>query len=130
MNKGAFRFTYFTNKYKETFRFYQETLGFEVKHLWDRSENDKGALFKAGVGLIEILQTPNDTSLENAGLDYRKPQGAFMCIQVMQIDDLFEKYNLLAVPFKQKITDQSWGHRTFTVLDPNGIALYFFEEKF
>lgn len=128
--EGAFRFTYFTRKYQDTLRFYEETLGFKLEHSWDRSENDKGALFKSGSGLIEILQTPSDSSLENAGLDYRSPQGAFMCIQVWGIDELFNQYKSSGVSFKQEITNQSWGHRSFSALDPNGIVLFFFEERF
>lgn len=130
MKEGAFRFTYFTHQYQETFEFYEKILGFELDHSWDRSEYDKGALFKSGTGLIEILRAPNDASLENAGLDYRTPQGAFMCIQVWEIDQLFEKYKSKGISFKQEITDQPWGHRSFSALDPNGIVLFFFEETF
>lgn len=128
--EGAFRFTYFTHQYQDTIQFYGETLKFKLEHSWDRSENDKGALFKSGRGLIEILKTPSDSALENAGLDYRSPQGSFMCIQVWEIDELFEIYKSRGVSFKQEITDQSWGHRSFSVSDPNGIVLFFFEERF
>lgn len=130
MKEGAFRFTYFTDRYLETIQFYEAILGFELEHSWDRNESDQGALFKAGRGLIEILQSPVDSSLENEGLDYRPPQGAFMCIQVWEIDQLFEKYQSRGVSFKQEITIQKWGHRSFSILDPNGIVLFFFEEQF
>ena len=58
-NEGAFRFTYFTDKYDETCKFYEVRLGFGLEHSWDRNDHDKGALFKAGAGLIEILLRPN-----------------------------------------------------------------------
>ena len=45
---GAFRYTYFTDRYAETMAFYRETLELELPHAWDRSEDDKGALFKPG----------------------------------------------------------------------------------
>ncbi len=130
MKEGAFRFTYFTDKYQETIQFYEATLSFELEHSWNRNESDKGALFKAGRGLIEILQSPVDSSLENEGLDYRSPQGAFMCVQVWEIDQLFEKFQSRGVSFKQEITNQKWGHRSFSILDPNGVVLFFFEEQF
>ncbi len=130
MKEGAFRYTYFTSLYQETFQFYEDTLGFELAHAWDRSANDKGALFKAGKGFIEILQSPDHPSHENQGLDYRSPQGVFMCIQLWEIDDWFKKYKAADVAFKQEITDQEWGHRSFSVVEPNGLVLFFFQEQF
>lgn len=128
--EGAFRFTYFTEKYKETCDFYEHQLVFELEHSWDRSDHDKGALFKAESGLIEILHFSDSAAHHNAGLDYRKPQGVFMCIQSFAIDKLFDQYKTRQIAFQQEITDQPWGHRTFSVLEPNGLVLYFFEERF
>lgn len=128
--EGAFRFTYFTEKYVETYNFYKNELGFNLEHDWDRNDLDKGALFKAGAGLIEILLHPQNEEHQNAGIDYRTPQGVFTCLQVWDIDTLFEKYKAKGIPFKQEITDQSWGHRSFSVLEPNGLILFFFQELF
>jgi catechol 2,3-dioxygenase-like lactoylglutathione lyase family enzyme len=129
MNReGAFRFTYFTDKYDQTWNFYEDKLGFHLEHSWDRSDQDKGALFQAGAGLIEILLFPNDESHKYAGLDYRSPQGVFMCIQVWDIDQRFERYKSLGLNFAQQITDQSWGHRSFSLVEPNGLILFFFQE--
>ena len=72
--------------------FYEKELEFKLEYFWDRNENDKGTLFKAGLGLIEVLKFPNDNSLFNLGLDYREPQGVFMVIQVFNIDEIFLKY--------------------------------------
>lgn len=129
-NEGAFRFTYFTDKYDETCSFYNSKLAFNLEHSWERNEHDKGALFKAGTGLIEILLRPNGQENRNAGLDYRIPQGAYMCIQVWNIDERFKKYKAMGIPFKQEVTDQSWGHRSFSILEPNGLVLFFFQEQF
>ncbi|WP_462248890.1 VOC family protein [Ekhidna sp.] len=129
-NNGAFRFTYFTDKYDDTCDFYGKKLEFNLEHSWDRNEHDKGALFKVGAGLIEVLLKPNDEENRNAGLDYRIPQGAFMCIQVENIDQLFNKYKAMRIPFKQEIVDQAWGHRSFSILEPNGLVLFFFQEQF
>lgn len=128
--KGKFRFTYFTNKYSETCAFYKDKLGYNLGHSWDRNKNDKGALFEVGEGLVEILYRPNDEALKNQGLDYRSPQGVFMCIQVWDIDELFKKYLEADIPFKQKIVDQAWGHRSFSIVEPNGLVLFFYQEQF
>ena len=127
-NEGAFRFTYFTDKYDETWQFYEDKLGFSLEHSWDRNDHDKGALFKAGAGLIEILLRPNEEEHRYPGVDYRSPQGAFMCIQVWDVDARFEQYKSKGVPFKQEIADQPWGHRGFYVVEPNGLVLFFFQE--
>ncbi|MFN1835637.1 VOC family protein [Balneola sp. MJW-20] len=128
-NDGAFRFTYFTDLFENTCSFYNEVLEFKLEHAWDRSDHDKGALFKAGAGLIEVLLLP-DEEFRYAGLDYRQPQGAFMGIQVWNIDELFHKYSAAEVSFKQELTEQPWGHRSFSVIEPNGLILFFFQEQF
>ena len=128
-NEGAFRFTYFTDTYDETWKFYENKLGFRLEHSWDRNEHDKGALFKAGTGLIEIVLRPDAEEHRYAGVDYRSPQGAFMCIQVWDIDERFEQYKSEGVPFKEEIADQPWGHRGFYVVEPNGLVLFFFQEQ-
>jgi catechol 2,3-dioxygenase-like lactoylglutathione lyase family enzyme len=128
--EGAFRFAYQTDKYLETCNFYEHKLEFKLEHSWDRNEHDKGALFKAGSGLIEVLLRPDDEAHRHEGLDYRRPQGAHMCIQVWNIDERFEKYQSIGIPFEQEIVDQPWGHRSFSILEPNGIVIMFFQEQF
>ncbi|MEL7002382.1 MAG: VOC family protein, partial [Bacteroidota bacterium] len=91
-DNGTVRFTYFTDKFQETYDFYTDKLDFELEHSWDRNEHDKGALFKAGDGLIEVLQLPNNGEMVNTGLEHRSPQGAFMFIQIGNIDQLFATY--------------------------------------
>ncbi|NNE25857.1 MAG: VOC family protein [Saprospiraceae bacterium] len=129
-NEGSFRFTYFTDYYNITFNFYKDKMNFALEHHWDRSDDDKGALFKVGKGLIEILLRPKDVNKRYSGLDYRIPQGVFMGIQVDNIDELFEKYKAIGIPFKQEIKDQPWGHRSFYVYEPNGLILGFFQENY
>ena len=111
-------------------KFYEEQLCFDLKHSWDRNEHDKGALFKVGAGLIEVLLFPDDEDFKYSGLDYRAPQGAFMVIEVWDIDDLFAKLKSAGVPFEQEITDQSWGHRSFAVIEPNGLILFFYQDQY
>ena len=129
-SKGKFRFTYFTKNFAETFDFYNSKLKFQLGHSWDRSDNDKGALFEIGTGLIEILHMPQDSQPKNPGLDYRTPQGVYMCIQVFNIDELYSFFKEKEIPFKQEIVDQAWGHRSFSIIEPNGLVLFFFEEQF
>ena len=128
--EGAFRFAYFTKKFDETCRFYEEELRFDLEHSWDRNEHDKGAFFQAGAGLKEVLHSPDDENHRHACLDYRSPQGAFMVIQVWDADGLFAELDSIGVPFEQELVNRSWGHRSFSVMEPNGLILFFFQERF
>jgi catechol 2,3-dioxygenase-like lactoylglutathione lyase family enzyme len=127
---GTFRFTYFTDKYDETYAFYKNKLAFSLEHSWDRNEDDKGALFKIGKALIEILQRPKDPENNYPALDYRMPQGVFTGIQVWNIEKLFKKFKAKKIPFKQELINQPWGHRSFYVEEPNGLVLGFYQEQF
>ena len=128
ITKGEFRFAYFTSIYEETCNFYSEKLNLNLEFSWNRSESDKGSVFRLGFGLVEVLQAPKSDKLYNSGLDYRSPQGAFMVIRVSEVDKLYKIYTDNCVVFKQAITNQSWGHRSFSLVDPNGVVLFFYEE--
>ena len=129
-DKGTFRFTYFTDKYDETCDFYSDKLECEIGHSWDRSENDKGSLFKLARGVVEILHKPGIVEDRIPGLDYRTPQGVFMGIQVWDIDSLYQRCIDNEVPIQQEVVDQAWGHRSFSVIEPNGLVLFFYQEMF
>lgn len=125
---GEFRFAYFTEKYEETCAFYANKLELELLFSWERNESDKGSVFKAGNGRIEILHLPeNSEEHTNAGLDYRTPQGTFMVLEVEDVDKIYESFLAKALNFKQHVTDQSWGHRSFSIVDPNDIVLFMYE---
>lgn len=77
MSKGEFRFSYFTPEYEATLAFYRDGLGFPVLESWDRNLDDRGTLFTAAFGVIEVLARPGGA--EPAHLwDRRPPQGAFI----------------------------------------------------
>jgi uncharacterized glyoxalase superfamily protein PhnB len=50
---------------------------------------------------------------------------------VIEVDDVADQYRRAAakkLTITQPLTDQSWGHRSFCVREPNGLTLYFFSE--
>ena len=57
MKEGAFRYTYFTSLYQETFQFYEDTLGFELAHAWDRSANSNSASVNQERKFMSISET-------------------------------------------------------------------------
>jgi len=127
VNNRQFRFGYFTPDYEATVAFYQEGLELPVVETWDRNPDDRGTLFGAASGIIEVLALPKSGTSSHLW-DRRHPQGAFM---VIEADDLELRYKLAVekgLPITQGLKDQEWGHRSFCVSEPNGLTLYFFRE--
>jgi uncharacterized glyoxalase superfamily protein PhnB len=123
-----FRFAYFTPHYTETLAFYAHGLGFPVLDSWDRSADDKGTSFGAASGRIEVLFEPLDPDASDHVFDERRPQGAFMVIEVGDVDAFHARVADGGVAIERPLQDQSWGHRSFVVAEPNGLKLYFYSE--
>lgn len=115
--RGEFRFAYQAEDYEATLAFY-EALGLQDLGRWDRGADDKGALFGAASGMIEILKLPADER-------FVAPQGAVL-IEVDDVDAWHERARGAGIAVDQKPTDRPWGHRDLTVSDPNGLRLIFF----
>jgi uncharacterized glyoxalase superfamily protein PhnB len=128
LSPKQFRFSYFTPHYTETLAFYSRCLGFPVLDSWDRSPDDKGTVFGAASGRIEVLFHPLDPDSSDHLFDDRAPQGAFMVIEVEDVDSFHARVSGSGVAVEQALKDQSWGHRSFVVAEPNGLKLYFYSE--
>src|SRR5262245_10090123 len=126
MSEGEFRFAYFTPLYEATVAFYRDALELPVTAAWDRHADDRGTVFRAASGMIEVLALPSGGSSHL--WDDRPPQGAFMVIEVDQLEARYQRAIDQGLPIKQALKDQSWGHRSFCVCDPNGLTLYFFRK--
>lgn len=124
MPDRQFRFAYFTPVYDETVAFYRDGLSMPVIHSWNRSPDDRGTLVGAGSGLIEVLAQPQSDA-EHL-FDDRPPQGAFMVIEVDQVEKAYQRALDNELPIQQELGNQSWGHKSFCVREPNGLTLYLF----
>jgi len=52
-------------------------------------------------------------------------------MMVIEVDDVTDRYRLVKekqIPILEPLKDQSWGHRSFCVREPNGLTIYFFSE--
>ncbi len=125
MKNGQFRCAFFALDYEATLSFYGDELGLPMVESWDRGLNDRGTLFAASSGIIEVLATPQKTE-EDSAWDYRTPQGVCLVIEVEDVDQLYSRILDCHLTLRQKLKNQPWGHRSFVVNDPNGIAVYFF----
>jgi catechol 2,3-dioxygenase-like lactoylglutathione lyase family enzyme len=124
---GQFRFAYFASDYDRTVAFYREGLGLPVQESWDRGPEDRGTLFSAAGGVIEVLARPQRPD-SHGPWDVRPPQGAFMVIEVEDPDVRYARAVQSGLPIRQPLTDQPWGHRSFCVTEPDGLVLCFFRE--
>jgi catechol 2,3-dioxygenase-like lactoylglutathione lyase family enzyme len=125
MKERQFRFAYFTPLYESTVAFYRDGLELPVLYAWDRTPDDRGTLVSAASGIIEILALPESGEASHL-FDDRPPQGAFIVIEVDDVDARYARAVEKGLPIKQALTDQHWGHRSFCVHDPNGLVLYLF----
>jgi catechol 2,3-dioxygenase-like lactoylglutathione lyase family enzyme len=125
--KGQFRFSYFTPKYDATVAFYRDDLQLDVLESWDRGADDRGTLFAAASGMIEVLlRSENPASFH--GWDERLPQGAFMVIELPDVERTYRRAAERGLPIREELTTQPWGHRSFCLREPNGLILYMFSE--
>jgi uncharacterized glyoxalase superfamily protein PhnB len=124
---SQFRFGYFTTRYDETVAFYRDDLQLAVLESWDRDAEDRGTLFTAGAGIIEVLFRPSGPASSHLW-DDRAPQGAFMSIETADVDRVYELAVARRLPIQQALTTQPWGHRSFCLQEPNGLTLYVFSQ--
>lgn len=127
MSGGQFRFSYFTPDYDSTVAFYRDGLDLPVLESWDRDADDRGTLFAAASGIIEVLVRPESGDPSHFW-DQRPPQGAFMVIEVEDVEKTYGRAVAKGLPIQQHLTTHDWGHRGFCVREPNGLTLYFFTE--
>jgi catechol 2,3-dioxygenase-like lactoylglutathione lyase family enzyme len=127
VSKGQFRFSYFTPDYESTVAFYRDGLDLPLLESWDRDAEDRGSLFAAASGIIEILARPRSGDPSHFW-DQRPPQGAFMVIEVEDVEQTYRRAIEKKLPIQQQLTTHAWGHRGFCVREPNGLTLFFFTE--
>jgi catechol 2,3-dioxygenase-like lactoylglutathione lyase family enzyme len=127
IGKGQFRFSYFTRDYEATVSFYRDDLELPVVESWDRSADDRGTLFSAASGIIEVVFRP-DNPASFHGWDDRPPQGAFMAIEVVDVEQAYRRATTRRLSIREQLTTQPWGHRSFCLREPNGLTIYMFSD--
>jgi hypothetical protein len=122
-----FRFAYFTAAYERTVDFYRDGLEFAVIESWDRGPDDRGTLFSAASGIIEVIVRPGG-GVSNHLWDDRLPQGVFMVIEVEDAEQAYHRAVERRLVIQQALAVQPWGHLSFCLTEPNGLTLYLFSE--
>ncbi len=116
---GQFRVVFTANDYQASLAFYRDDLGLQIDHDWDYGPGDRGTVFKAGTGLIEIFgRAP--------GLEVHRPQGMGLLIQVEDADQWLKRARERRLTVVQEPVTYSWGHRILRLQDPDGIIVSLF----
>lgn len=116
-----FRFSFFTQKYKESIAFYKDILKLPIVNSWSRGFNDSGYLFKAASGHIVVLQS--------ATKQVEPLMDAVLLIEVEDLDKQYDFCREQGVEIIQEIQKRDWGDKDFKVVDPNRLILGFYSKK-
>ena len=119
LTNGQFRVVYSPQDYEAAAAFYRDGLGLPVDHDWDFGGGDRGIVFIAGGGMVELIGLM-------PGQEYVKPQGIGLLIQVDDADRWFKLAGERALNVVQEPTSYPWGQRIVRLADPDGIVVSLF----
>ncbi len=72
-----------------------------------------------GSGEIEVLALP-------PAMEYIVPQGFEITIEVEDVDRYYQFIRSKDLTVRGELTNKPWGHRAFSINDPDGVKLIFF----
>ncbi len=108
-----------TEKLTETKEFYTNVLGFGVSF-----ENDFYLLMHTPNKSSEIsFLKPNHPSQKPIFQSPYNGIGAYLTIEVEEVDKIYKQLKSKAVKIEIEIRDEPWGDRHFAIVDPNGIGI-------
>lgn len=108
-----------TERLQETKDFYTKVLNFGVTF-----ENEFYILLHTPdqSAQISFLQ-PNHPSQQPIFQTAFTGKGAYLTIEVDNVDDVYELIKSKGVAIEIEIRDEPWGDRHFAIVDPNGIGI-------
>ncbi|GAB3333157.1 VOC family protein [Marivirga atlantica] len=108
-----------TEKIKETKEFYTTVLDFGVTF-----ENDFYLLLHTPDKSAQLsFLLPNHPSQKPIFQSPFNGKGAYLTIEVENVDDIYEKLKSKGVKIEIELRDEPWGDRHFAIVDPNGIGI-------
>lgn len=111
---AEFRVVLHTDRMQECAHFYGEMLGFPVA-----KQFPGGLIFGIGPDArIELLEVDGPAPT---------PNGVFVSIECDEIAGYHDRAVAAGWSISQPPTTQPWGHHNFSLMDPNGFLLIFFE---
>lgn len=115
---GEFRFAFDARDYDASVRFYRDLMALPLAGDWDRGSGDRGSLFRAAEGLIEVLEMV-------PGAVYSRPANARIVFEVPDVDAEYRRLRALGLEVPPPVS-YPWGHRATSLRDPDGIRIMMF----
>ena len=118
MEAREFRFVAFARDFGRTVEFYEGRLGLRRLEGWDRDDG-KGVLLSAGGNaVVEVLGAAGD------GIDRSRAEvsGVMLALEVDSADEWRSRLAGAGVECSP-LEDRPWGHRDFSVRDPDGVVV-------
>lgn len=116
-----FTFIFVSQDFEKAVKYYRDALKLPVAHDWDRGPGNKGSVFQAGNGKIEILALKPD-------MEYKQPANFEISMEVDDVDAYYAYIQSIDLPIKGELANKPWGQRTFSLTDPDGIKLIFYND--
>jgi catechol 2,3-dioxygenase-like lactoylglutathione lyase family enzyme len=130
-----------TAKYDAMLSFYQDGLDMRPIGQWDRAPDDRGALLvfngPTSTTSVEVLTLPGPGPVSDATVDEppeapdiatHHPEGISLSVEVANVGAQYEAVQERGVAITREITNMPWGHRSFSVGDPDGLQISFFQD--
>ena len=108
-----------TDRFDASCRFWGEVLGWPVTRQWPADDDQgRGRVFGFGeTARVELIEV--DTAVPVTGVR--------LGIEVQDVAAIHDRIIAAGHSPSHGLADQSWGHRNFSVVDPSGIELTFFQ---
>ena len=119
VSNGEFRVVFVAKDYQASTHFYGKVLGLPIHHDWNFGDVDCGSVYHCGTGLLEVLGGL-------PGIDYEAPVGAWVSMQVEDVDAAYAHVKAAGVTIVEAPQDYPWGHRILKVADPDGLHIWLF----
>src|SRR5437764_15389875 len=95
MPTGEFRFVFYARDYDATVAFYRDGLGLPIVDGWDRGPEDRGALFAAAAGIIEVVHA--------RGRPFSPPEGSWLLFEVEDVAARYRRARERGLPIQQAL---------------------------
>jgi len=111
-----FRFIFRAKDYEASVIFYRDGLELPIVHSWDQGPAQRGTVFQAASGIIEVLARA-------PGRECVSLQGGELAYEVDDVDEAYRRIQEKGLSIQGELADKPWGHRSFSVTDPDGIKV-------
>ncbi|HEC08252.1 MAG TPA: VOC family protein [Acidimicrobiales bacterium] len=115
---AEFRVVRSTLKFDEMVEFYGGKLGLAVHRSWD--EGSRGILFECNGALVEFLECRPDSPPEYVA-------GVMISVETDDAGALHDRLAGEGVAATDPLSEKPWGHLSFTIRDPDGMPITFFQ---